>query len=39
MNVVIKEKRASGLNAFYVMRNGKKVLIGASWVMRPLLNR
>ena len=38
MNEVIKEKRASGLIAIYVMRNGKKVLTGASWVMRPLLN-
>jgi hypothetical protein len=39
MNVIIKEKRASGLNAIYAIRNGKKVIIGASWVMRPLLKR
>jgi hypothetical protein len=39
MNVIIKEKRASGLNAIYAIRNGKKVLIGATWVMKPLLNR
>ncbi len=34
-NTIIKEKRASGCTAYYVMRNGKKVLIRAMWIMLP----
>ncbi|SUJ07843.1 Uncharacterised protein [Shewanella morhuae] len=39
MKTLIKEKRASGVVAVYEMRNGIKVLIGASWIMSPLLKR
>jgi hypothetical protein len=39
MEKLITEKRASGCIAVYEVRNGKKVLIGASWIMIPLLKR
>lgn len=32
-NLIIKEKRASGCTAYYAMRNGKKVLVGAKWII------
>ena len=39
MNNTITEIRASGMIAVYEIRNGIKVLIGASWKWGPLLTR
>lgn len=36
MNTTITEKRASGIIAVYEIKNGKKILIGASWTTHGL---